>query len=1404
VLAGYALDGSPYALFLTNGAGAPGAYVIDESNGVKNDSIDLNGNQNLLSGNTLTDSSGNVAMTLFSSFSSAGYTDFYTGPDGNQKNIVVSDPPFKITGVVGCPNVQDPGPSSYNRITKITLPDGTFYSFTYDAVLGRPEVITLPTGGQIVYTYNGPNNGVSCVDGGTSGFTEQTPAGLWKYARAYNSSTGLWKTTVTDPQLNQTVYTFGNGSGYLILGGHAAAYQVNRVQNQLINGQQVPLKTTVTCYNGNFTNCATAVFPTAASNGTVQTVSQKDIYTYLPGVSAPSLSEIHYQFSDLVTEDKEYDFGASFPPGTNFIRDRKISYQAYNCPLNDTTNGSGSIAAETTYKCDVYAHPTSVSQLVSGSTFATTRHTYYNTGLLETTTDPNGNLTSYSYGDCNNSFLTKVTNPAFSTGMTWNCNGEVVSSATDPNNIKTNYSYNDPLDRLTLVDSAPGTINWATNASAESKAVYSYPSATERAAAQDQTTTGDGLLKNSTFYDSLGRAIKTVARDGSVIETAYDPFNRVCAVSNPTFTDPGPLSCVVGANKATAATDGYTYFSYDALGRKTLQTQPDATTQRWGYTGNVVDFYDEDNSHWQWTSDALGRLTIAKENDPAGSGALSLQTVYTCDALNNLLSVNQTGASGDVARYRTFAYDSMSLLTNACNPESIASGSSCSTTGPWSAAYTYDADGNVKTRTDARGIVTNYTYDALNRLKTKTYPNDTAANTPALTFGYDTEYPWQLTQDEDNPVGHLNSVMATVGTTNLTTWTSGDYDQRGNLTGYVNCLGSNAQSCPGAGVGANYSYDLNEDLTGISEDAYNGTYNGQYDYIAYGYDPSGRVNSIATSLSLDNSGSSLTSTAFSGETYYPGGAVETAKLAIDPTSNVAGITLSRTYDKRSRITGEVDTDSLNTSPYHYGLNYDANSNVTGYNDSVAGSWTATYDALHRLVKSTGTMNGVAATFQQTYDHFGNRNVEYFTYNGTQTQPSPYLNFTTGNNRAAGSIYDNAGNLYSDGTNDYLYDAENRLCAVKQLTSGDLIGYVYAANGPLLGRGNLTTFSCDVTKNGLLTANGLALTNAYMVGPEGERLEEMNANFDMLHYNVFWEGKLLGTFTGTTYAQSNWHFALHDWVGTKREITTSTGAPWTSLSSGPFGDYASQTGSGSNPSEEFFTGKVRDTESGLDDFLARHYSSNWGRFMSPDWSASPVAVPYADINNPQSLNLYSYVKNNPLSHADADGHVQLCGQSTTSTNANGDTVINANCVDLPDPPTRMETIQNWYKSTVVDPWNARIAAHAPPPSASRDTFGAEEIAKAMMIVAGAGWYSKYDTSITKSGSVTNVDTDVSVKSAGENLEANGYSKSTASDGTPTYTKGDTQYTIYNQATSTGGPTAQVKINGDVVAKIRLKP
>jgi len=71
-----------------------------------------------------------------------------------------------------------------------------------------------------------------------------------------------------------------------------------------------------------------------------------------------------------------------------------------------------------------------------------------------------------------------------------------------------------------------------------------------------------------------------------------------------------------------------------------------------------------------------------------------------------------------------------------------------------------------------------------------------------------------------------------------------------------------------------------------------------------------------------------------------------------------------------------------------------------------------------------------------------------------------------------------------------------------------------------------------------------------------------------------------------------------------------------------------------------TGKERDAESGLDYFGARYYASNMGRWMSPDWSAKEEPVPYAKLGDPQTLNLYSYVQNNPLSQLDDDGHETL--------------------------------------------------------------------------------------------------------------------------------------------------------------------
>lgn len=86
------------------------------------------------------------------------------------------------------------------------------------------------------------------------------------------------------------------------------------------------------------------------------------------------------------------------------------------------------------------------------------------------------------------------------------------------------------------------------------------------------------------------------------------------------------------------------------------------------------------------------------------------------------------------------------------------------------------------------------------------------------------------------------------------------------------------------------------------------------------------------------------------------------------------------------------------------------------------------------------------------------------------------------------------------------------------------------------------------------------------------------------------------------------------------------------------------------SRSHFTGKERDAESGNDYFMARYYNSAMGRFMSPDWSAKIMPVPYAKLDDPQSLNLYAYVRNNPLSRFDRDGHY-VCADGKKCDSAN---------------------------------------------------------------------------------------------------------------------------------------------------------
>jgi RHS repeat-associated protein len=239
-------------------------------------------------------------------------------------------------------------------------------------------------------------------------------------------------------------------------------------------------------------------------------------------------------------------------------------------------------------------------------------------------------------------------------------------------------------------------------------------------------------------------------------------------------------------------------------------------------------------------------------------------------------------------------------------------------------------------------------------------------------------------------------------------------------------------------------------------------------------------------------------------------------------------------------------------------------------------------------------------------------------------------------------YDASGNMTNDLQNQYLYDAEGRVCAMQGPAisgiPGALVGYLYDAEGNRVGKGTLTSFSCNPD------TNGFTLTAEYVLGQSGEQVSELDGAGNWVHTNAYAGGQLIATYdtaSGGTYASPALHYQLADWLGTRRMQVSPAGAVEEACTSLPFGDQLTcgltNATTADDATEHHFTGKERDSESGLDYFGARYLNSGLGRFLSPDWSAQAEPVPYAKLGDPQSLNLYSYVLNNPISSVDADGH-----------------------------------------------------------------------------------------------------------------------------------------------------------------------
>jgi RHS repeat-associated protein len=372
---------------------------------------------------------------------------------------------------------------------------------------------------------------------------------------------------------------------------------------------------------------------------------------------------------------------------------------------------------------------------------------------------------------------------------------------------------------------------------------------------------------------------------------------------------------------------------------------------------------------------------------------------------------------------------------------------------------------------------------------------------------------------------------------------------------------------------------------------------------------------------------------------------DAAALAINIAAQSEGTSSTALYNFSIQATGGAS-------------GYDPAGNVVAYTDSVNGAWSFTYDSLNRLATASGSQaDNPYPNLCWQYDNFGNRlwqtssATAYSSSNGgpnacpVSSGPSSGTNYYNTSNQMSEGFhqYDGAGNLTADATNgnSYLYDAEGRVCAVQESTVGvtTRTQYLYDAEGRRVAKGSISTFNCDTT------SNGFNPTTVYVHGPGGEQLSEMTntsgtqtPSWQVAHTNVYAAGQQVATYdadlSGAT--EGKLYFHLSDWLGTRRQQTDYAGNPVLNFASLPYGDGQSVVPLSNNDvvdgTEHHFTCKERDSESGSDYFGARYLASSMGRWLSPD----PLGMAFADPTDPQSLNRYAYVLNNPLIFSDPDG------------------------------------------------------------------------------------------------------------------------------------------------------------------------
>jgi RHS repeat-associated protein len=1055
--------------------------------------------------------------------------------------------------------------------TSLVFPDGPAWSFSYDGQQ-RLTTVTAPDTGVSSFSYG--NNGL------LSAITE--PGGRTRTLGddSFGNVTGIVNVDGTSRSFTfdarhrllsdawspwSSAFTYDATSGLLVgvnLGG-VEPYTIVPVPLSSTSGVA-----TVTDGLGHTTSDTIDQFGDLVQQTLPDGVTWSWTYAY-PGLAASATDG-----RDLTTSysyDSAGDLLEVFNPDGSTLQ---YQYDPVYHEVTQATDGDGKVTLYT------YGQTlgTNGGDLLSetagyGTPAQTTTTETWSDGLLQSSTDGDGNTTTDTYNNLRQQTAVSLANAAgtvlTTTAFTYDANGyqsnQTVSGGGSPpettvtvdNGRGELLSQTNPAGDTTSSTYAPAGDTLTSTNGDGTTTTYTYNGADEEVSETVVNAQGTLLSSTQDSYDLAGNLSQSVNGDGHLTVDSYDSANHqtgsavyasLAAYQAGAAAVTSWAQTLDGDGNVLTSTDGdghYTVNTYDGVNRQTgsavyaslaAYQQGAGPVTTWSKTfdgdGNVVTSTDGD---FHYTVDSYDGV-----NNQTGSAVYASLTAYqqgaaavtswtqTFDKVGNVL----TSTDGD-GHYTVNSYDGAGNLLTTAVYASLAAyqqGAAALT----SSTDTYDAFGNELTQTAGDGHYTVNTDDGDNRqTSSKVYASLAAYQQGAA----------PVTSSASTYDGDGNVLVSTEGDGNTTTDTYNGADQV--LTQVVKDSSGTVVSS------LTKTYDLDGNVLAQTDGDGNTTY--------YTYNGADQVLTQVVKNSAGAVVSSLTST------YDQAGNVATQ-------TDGDGNTTSDTYDGANKVLTQVVKNSSGAVVTALAYSYDLAGNVATQTDGDGTTTSYTYDGDGHVLTQVVTDSGgnVVSSVTKTYDQAGNvatstdgdGNTTSYTYNGanqvlTKVVKSPSGTVVT----AVAYSYDQAGNVatVTDGdgnTTSYTYNGAGQvLTQVVKDSSGTVVASLtktYDEDGNLLttadGVGDVTFNVYDGNRLVSSTTGygtSAAATTSYTYDEDGNVASETDPDGNTTSYTYNALGKVLtvtnalGT-TTNTYDQAGNLLSTTDTLG-RTKVYTYNGA-----------------------------------------------------------------------------------------------------------------------------------------------------------------------------------------------------------------------------------------------------------------------